>query len=58
MRFMYVVIGLLAAFAFGGLVSLLEGPGDQTSALLWPYAVASGVTALLAVYAAFRLRLD
>jgi len=57
-RFIGTGPAALGAFAFGGLVSLLEGPGDPTSALLWPYALASGVTALLAVYASFRLRLD
>jgi hypothetical protein len=57
-RFIGTGPAALGAFAFGALVSLLESPGDQTGALLWPYAVASGVTALLAIYAAFRLRLD
>lgn len=57
-RFIGTGPAALGAFAFGALVSLLESPGDQTAALLWPYAVASGVTALLAIYAAFRLRLD
>ena len=56
-RFIGTGPAALGAFAFGALVALAETPDDRIPALLLPYAVASGVTALLAVYAAFRLRL-
>jgi len=57
-RFIGTGPAALGAFAFGALVSLAETPGDRIGALLLPYAVASAVTGLLAVYAAFRLRLE
>lgn len=56
-RFIGTGPAALGAFAFGALVSLAETPDDRISALLLPYAVASAVTAALAVYAGFRLRL-
>lgn len=56
-RFIGTGPAALGAFAFGALVSLARTPGDPTSGLLLPYATASAVTAALAVYAAFRLRL-
>ncbi len=56
-RFIGTGPAALGAFAFGAIVSAVETPGDRITALLWPYALASGVTAALAVYAMFRLRL-
>lgn len=56
-RFIGTGPAALGAFAFGALVSWAETPDDRVGALLLPYAVASAVTALLALYAAFRLRL-
>ncbi|MBP9181549.1 MAG: MFS transporter [Fuscovulum sp.] len=56
-RFIGTGPAALGAFAFGAIVSAVETPGDRITALLWPYALASGVTAALAVYAVFRLRL-
>lgn len=56
-RFIGTGPAALGAFAFGALVSLAQTPDDPASGLLLPYAVASAVTAALAVYSAFRLRL-
>lgn len=56
-RFIGTGPAALGAFAFGALVSWAATPGDPSSGLLMPYAVASAVTALLAIYSAFRLRL-
>lgn len=56
-RFIGTGPAALGSFAFGALVSLAATPGDPASGLLLPYWVASAVTALLAVYSAFRLRL-
>lgn len=56
-RFIGTGPAALGAFAFGALVAWAETPDDRIPALLLPYVVASAVTALLAVYAAFRLRL-
>jgi len=57
-RFIGTGPAALGAFAFGALVSVAQIPGDPASGLLLPYAVASAVTGLLALYSAFRLRLE
>lgn len=57
-RFIGTGPAALGAFAFGALVAWAETPDDKVSGLLLPYAVASAVTAVLAIYAAFRLRLS
>lgn len=56
-RFIGTGPAALGAFAFGALVAWAETPDDKITGLLLPYAVASAVTAALAIYAAFRLRL-
>lgn len=56
-RFIGTGPAALGAFAFGALVAWAETPDDKITGLLLPYAVASAVTAALALYAAFRLRL-
>lgn len=56
-RFIGTGPAALGAFAFGALVAWAETPEDKITGLLLPYAVASAVTAVLALYAAFRLRL-
>lgn len=56
-RFIGTGPAALGAFAFGAIVSWGQVPGDPTSGLLLPYAVAAAVTAGLAIYSAFRLRL-
>lgn len=56
-RFIGTGPAALGAFAFGALVAWAETPDDKITGLLLPYVVASAVTAALALYAAFRLRL-
>jgi hypothetical protein len=56
-RFIGTGPAAFGAFAFGALVSWAQTSGDLTGAILLPYAIASAVTAVLFVYAAFRLRL-
>jgi Na+/melibiose symporter-like transporter len=56
-RFIGTGPAALGAFAFGALVSWAQTADDPASGLLLPYAVASAVTAALALYSAFRLRL-
>ncbi len=56
-RFIGTGPAALGAFAFGALVAWAETPDDKITGLLLPYAVAGAVTAALALYAAFRLRL-
>jgi len=56
-RFIGTGPAALGAFAFGALVSWAQTEDDPASGLLLPYAVASAVTAALALYSAFRLRL-
>ena len=56
-RFIGTGPAALGAFAFGALGSWAQTADDPASGLLLPYAVASAVTAALALYSAFRLRL-
>ena len=57
-RFIGTGPAALGAFAFGAMVAWAQTPGDHSSGLLLPYAVAAAVTAALLVYSTFRLRLD